>query len=502
MSTRRFIFALLLVILSCGPLANAADFDGYPRVEGSQVADDAIFGFMQESPTRAWRNIPASELPNMPQLTGRYAPINNPQFVGTVRIPAIDPATLPDHDYRGETIIGTAGLAIARGQLVYQGADFKYYPYSTTIEGYSPAGLAAADIAQNAPGFIMINGYMHESSWALPVPQTASDLIVYPATAGALTTATPSPITYVIGRLVSANTVYLGISSGAMAGCTPQTLTLGALSTMVVGDPDQAITVSASSGLSPTLTTNDSAICTISSGALHAVAPGSCTVTAAQAGDETYCRATSASKSTNICLASYCAGALVCQNFETPTTGWDNGETWVTNGTVNPAYSAAPLLGAQSLYLATGASGSYTYAYKTIAASSELYGFTRFRLVADNATGAIFNLSNNATAIVSITYNRINHKIGIASSLGQKTIAANVTYYLWWYYKAGSGSNGIIKTWISETGTKPATPDIDIETSTHTEAINRVYAYNNGATQDVIYDQILALPTEIGNICP
>jgi hypothetical protein len=39
---------------------------------------------------------------------------------------------------------------------------------------------------------------------------------------------------------------------------------------------------------------------------------------------------------------------LINQNFETPTTGYDNGETWIESGTVNPALTSGAIVGSQS----------------------------------------------------------------------------------------------------------------------------------------------------------
>ena len=84
---------------------------------------------------------------------------------------------------------------------------------------------------------------------------------------------------------------------------TAQSITFGALTAMVVGQPDQSLAVSASSGLAVILTTNSSSICTIVSGKLHAVSAGTCTITAAQAGNATFAAATSVTRTMKVSAA-------------------------------------------------------------------------------------------------------------------------------------------------------------------------------------------------------
>lgn len=87
--------------------------------------------------------------------------------------------------------------------------------------------------------------------------------------------------------------------------CTSQTISMSFDSTtpFTVGDSDRAITESATSGLTVTNTTNDSGICTIVSGAVHAVGAGTCIVYGDQAGNGTYCAASQVSQSIDVSAA-------------------------------------------------------------------------------------------------------------------------------------------------------------------------------------------------------
>ena len=59
------------------------------------------------------------------------------------------------------------------------------------------------------------------------------------------------------------------------------------------GDAPIPVTPSSSSGLTVSLTSSDSAVCTYAGGGINIIAPGTCTISAAQAGDENYLAAAS-----------------------------------------------------------------------------------------------------------------------------------------------------------------------------------------------------------------
>ena len=86
-----------------------------------------------------------------------------------------------------------------------------------------------------------------------------------------------------------------------------QTITFSPLNGMAVGDPDQGLFATASSGLAIAFTTNSASICTIVSGKVHAVGAGLCKVTAAQSAfdgtDPTYNAAVSVSRQFSISAA-------------------------------------------------------------------------------------------------------------------------------------------------------------------------------------------------------
>ena len=118
-------------------------------------------------------------------------------------------------------------------------------------------------------------------------------------------------------ELSQARTQYILLATNAAGSSTinvymtavkiDQTITFNALNGMAVGDADQGLFATASSGLSITFTTNSASICTIVAGKVHAVAAGICTVTAAQSAnsgaDPTYNAAISVSRQFSVTAA-------------------------------------------------------------------------------------------------------------------------------------------------------------------------------------------------------
>ena len=92
-------------------------------------------------------------------------------------------------------------------------------------------------------------------------------------------------------------------SAGSALGTTAQTITFAPLDDRLMSDPALVVTATASSGLAVSFSTSTPAVCgsTAPNGAtISPNIPGVCTVTATQAGDETYSAAPSVSRSFNV----------------------------------------------------------------------------------------------------------------------------------------------------------------------------------------------------------
>jgi len=114
-------------------------------------------------------------------------------------------------------------------------------------------------------------------------PQQIRELMVSMASAGKVLSAGTGSI----------NALLTTLTADYVVGVRPlQTITFNQPAAMVTGNADQVLTASASSSMTVTFATNNSAICTIVSGnLLRAVGVGSCTVTANQIGYLTYAAA-------------------------------------------------------------------------------------------------------------------------------------------------------------------------------------------------------------------
>jgi gliding motility-associated-like protein len=148
---------------------------------------------------------------------------------------------------------------------------------------------------------------------------------------GTTVTATPSPVTgssatsvsKAITGLLAGNTYHYrvvsvnsaGTSYGADVSFTTlkqnQTITFGALPNKVVSDADFAPGATASSALTVSYASSNTAVATIVDGLIHIAGVGSSTITASQAGDANYNAATSVQQSLNI---SYAPPVLTCSD--------------------------------------------------------------------------------------------------------------------------------------------------------------------------------------------
>jgi hypothetical protein len=220
-------------------------------------------------------------------------------------------------------------------------------------------------------------------------------------------------------------------------------------------------------------------------------------------------------------VSSLCASYdLTCQNFETPGTGFDNGETWIqhnTAQTLNPtdSTSPAPLFGAQSLTI-IGGGGNLDYGvYHNFTPTAHVVGFLAFHpitTVNGTANDTVFNIvdgSGNCLMCVFVygsggsehlaSYNASDRTI---SDSGQ-VVANGTTYYIWSEYAAGSGSNGTIKLWVSTTTTKPGSPQLSVTTSSSTASAAAIYLNSSYGTQwvedGVLVCSIAKCPSGIGS---
>ncbi len=137
----------------------------------------------------------------------------------------------------------------------------------------------------------------------------------------------------------------------------PQTISFGALATKTYGDPDFAVSASASSGLAVTFAASGD--CTTSGATVHISGAGSCTITASQAGNDDYLAASDVPQSFTIdrALLTITADdeAMVLHASPVPTF------TWASAGFVNG--ESASVLTSPPTCTSTASSSSDVGAY-------------------------------------------------------------------------------------------------------------------------------------------
>ena len=203
--------------------------------------------------------------------------------------------------------------------------------------------------------------------------------------------------------------------------------------------------------------------------------------------------------------AGECDGYLVCQNFETATTGYDNSETWVetADGTVEAAYTTTALRGSQSLYINDSAGTNETY--NQFGTTNPVYAFFRYRptSTANNAQIMAFNTTGAALSgyLRLDSDNYLNCFHGTVSAEGPSTLDDATTYFIWVQYQANTGAgDGILHVTVGTSATKSeGTVHCNITTGDDTDQAGRIKLHNNNADAG-IYDQCLVDNAVIGDV--
>lgn len=201
-----------------------------------------------------------------------------------------------------------------------------------------------------------------------------------------------------------------------------------------------------------------------------------------------------------------CTGFLVCQNFETETTGYDNSESWTESGTVEAAYTTNPLRGSQSCQVANSSLTRFTQGDQT-----ELYAAFRIR-VTDGTPSAqtVFLKFWDGAADAAYIYAIANSGI-IQCQHGTKTanistvLSDGTTYYMWVHYKGNSGDgDGVLNLRIGTTRIyADATENCNITNGDDASTNADGFLLQNSAAGGLvpIFDQVLLKTTAIGDLC-
>ena len=77
----------------------------------------------------------------------------------------------------------------------------------------------------------------------------------------------------------------------------------------------------------------------------------------------------------------------------------------------------------------------------------------------------------------------------------------NTTYFIWYDYTAGTGSNGAAHVYVSTSTTKPGSPCASITAGHSTLSVSKLFYAEGGYGATFILDQILNRTSAIGNVC-
>jgi hypothetical protein len=198
---------------------------------------------------------------------------------------------------------------------------------------------------------------------------------------------------------------------------------------------------------------------------------------------------------------------LVNQNFETPTTGYDNGETWTGagTGTIDPDHTGTVIVGTQSLQI--NLSGQTGSTYVAFTAQGSLFCKFQFRAASTNTGNqTIATIRNGTTTLGTLLLIGANRTLravaaGGSNASSSATIATGTNIYIWFEYGKGTGSNAICRAGWATTDSKPALTSTGAQTcvssnGTSTSDADRLYlGHTVSSTFEAFYDRVQASAT-------
>jgi hypothetical protein len=194
-----------------------------------------------------------------------------------------------------------SGVDIAVAQVSTATIIFASQSVGTT-SGSQAITMTNLGAAQMALGSVTISGdFAQSGSCSVIAPGASCSLAVtFAPTAAGARTGTLSIVSNAAGSPYVVNLS----GTGTAIGLTAQTITFPAIGNKTLGSAPFAPTVSASSGLPVTLTSQTAGTCSVSGLTVSLLVVGTCTLQATQTGNTTYAAATPVSQSFNIVAAS------------------------------------------------------------------------------------------------------------------------------------------------------------------------------------------------------
>lgn len=189
---------------------------------------------------------------------------------------------------------------------------------------------------------------------------------------------------------------------------------------------------------------------------------------------------------------------LINQNFETPTTGYDNGETWsVTGTTVNPVFTPA-LLGTQSCELSGSLTLRLTSPTHTGLSESYYYWRTKFTTIPAGITTNYVTIIGPNFGIDVLSSGAVRVSGSQNGTPTTNTVSTGVEYFFLVHYLAGSGANGFYSVEFNTSATFSGSGNGYSQVTNGSETANSTnirFLAEESTTATYVIDQILAAAT-------
>lgn len=247
-----------------------------------------------------------------------------------------------------------------------------------------------------------------------------------------------------------------------------QTISFSQPTSMTYGAIDQTLTVSASSGLGIDLASSTPSICTIVSSKLHVVSPGTCTVTANQAGNATYSVAPQVSRTITISAAASSISVTGATSF-------------TYDGSAQGPASASTVGSSGSVTYSYLGSGSTTYGPSatkptnagTYAATATIAADTNYLSATSGALGFVIAKAGSTISVTGLTAYTFNGSAQGPSTSIVTGSSGSVTYS---YSGSGLTTYGPSATKPTNAGTYVATASL-AATTNYSSATSTAYEF-------------------------
>jgi hypothetical protein len=284
------------------------------------------------------------------------------------------------------------------------------------------------------------------STSGLPITYTTSDpSVATVSSTGVVTIVGAGTVTVTATQAGDGTYASTSVPQTIVIGKANQTITFGAITSKVVGDPNFTLTATASSGLAVTYTSSNPAVATVTSaGVVTIVGAGSTVITASQVGNANYNAATAVTQTlvvttpakTNQTITFGAIASKVVGDANFSLTATASSGLAVTYTSSNPAVATVTsagivtIVGAGSTVITASQAGNATYNAApsvtqtlTVTTPAKTNQAITFGAIGSKVVGdASFSLTATASSGLAVTYTSSNPAVATVTSAGVVTI--------------------------------------------------------------------------------